>query len=43
MEKACCQYGYLKNFSTTCFLMMIKDNELKTFSKPHAIELMIGR
>lgn len=32
------QYGHLKNFSLALFLLLLKDNELKGFSKAHIAE-----
>jgi hypothetical protein len=36
-EKGFTQYGNLKNLGLAYFLLFNKDNELKTFSKAHAV------
>jgi hypothetical protein len=32
------QYGYLKNFNFRLFFLIMKNNALTTFSKPHTLE-----
>jgi hypothetical protein len=36
-EKGFTQYGYLKNLSLASPLLLIKDNELRTFSETHIV------
>jgi hypothetical protein len=32
------QYGYLKNYYLASFLLLIKDNQIRTFSITHIVE-----
>jgi hypothetical protein len=37
-EKGFTQYGYLKNYTTALFHLLIKGKQIRTFSKAHIAE-----